>query len=659
MRGAGSGRWRSPSSSSPRGRRRRRWWEPLARLYLEGGWDSNPLLRRARGPDAPRLARRRAAAPQPAHRRRRSYGGDWVTYPQLQRDGTWNHRGLLRLESTPTRRLTLSGRLARRLRLRSRSASRWSACSVRPRAPRSSPARTSAPSTARPSGSTSRALSTSARCSSRMRPAARCTPGDRGALAQRRRLDFGAGYRFGIYQEFEPAGTTGRVLERRARAGALARDAADQLDASAGPPSGAVTDGKASCPRGPSQLLGSGRGWTCARALPRARPRGHRTPGLVDALEGGGRKMSGSTRAARRRRSLALGRAPRRGPVTGYAAEGEAAFLFREGCARAGRAHFNVWTTRRPRTPQTTVWPAARMEPAGSLKGDGDGADLHAAGPGGCAAPPTRARAPRRRRPCSRSASRPRSRCPPEYTAASVVQIEPRRISPDFFPAQNATPFEDRMRTIKHAVLARPVIERVIRETDFFPDLHDDMDEAITRFRRQVEVRLEGEVPGGAPALLFVVRCAGATRRRSRGAATLLPEVYGELTRDVLSRQARALRETLDAQAAEMSRPLRARGEAPRVQAEHAAELPELVDDNARAVGRSPVARRSCGRRRHRARRRRSELLASSPRGRARPAWRGGARRRGAPARGRRGGVRPGPPGREAGPAGVAEAGAA
>jgi len=203
---------------------------------------------------------------------------------------------------------------------------------------------------------------------------------------------------------------------------------------------------------------------------------------------------------------------------------------------------------------------------------------------------------------------------PSEYTASSVVQIEPRRASLDFLPAQNVIPFEDRMRTIKHGVLARPVLERVIRETDFFPDLHDAMDEAVARFRRQIEVRLEGEVPAGAPALLFVVEVRGRDAGKVARAAALLPEVYAELTRDVLSRQARALRETLEAQAAELSKALAGHeGKILEFKAEHSTELPEMLDDNARAVARaqSMVEMRLVAL--EDARRRRTAVLASIP----------------------------------------------
>jgi protein tyrosine kinase modulator len=176
---------------------------------------------------------------------------------------------------------------------------------------------------------------------------------------------------------------------------------------------------------------------------------------------------------------------------------------------------------------------------------------------------------------------------PSEYSATSVVQIEPRRLPADFFPAQNGTAFEDRMRTIKHGIMARPVLERVIREAGLYPELGTDMDEAVTRLRRDVEVRLEGEVPAGPPALLFVVEVHGRDPKKVAKAAELLPRFYADMTREVLMAQARTLRETLDAQTAGMSKVL-AEQEAKILafKVQHQAELPEMVETNARSIGR-------------------------------------------------------------------------
>ena len=177
---------------------------------------------------------------------------------------------------------------------------------------------------------------------------------------------------------------------------------------------------------------------------------------------------------------------------------------------------------------------------------------------------------------------------PAEYTATSTVQLEPRRLPADFFPAQGVVPLEDRMRTVKHGILARPVLERVVRETNYFPDLAGDMDQAVERLRQKVEVRLEGEVPGGPPALLFVVSVRGSDPAKVKAAAELLPRYYEEMTREVLTNQARALRQTLGAEVEGMARQL-AEGEQRILQfkLDHREELPEAAEANARASGRA------------------------------------------------------------------------
>ncbi len=173
-----------------------------------------------------------------------------------------------------------------------------------------------------------------------------------------------------------------------------------------------------------------------------------------------------------------------------------------------------------------------------------------------------------------------------EYLASSVVQIEPHRLPPDFFPAQPVGSFEDRMRALKHGLLAQPVLERVVREAKLYPDVHD-VDEKVNELRRHVEVRLEGEVPGGPPALLFVVEVRGHDPAAIARAAELLPRAYADMTRDVMAEQARNLRQTLERQQAEISRDLG--GDEQRLLAfktQHANELPEFAETNIREAGR-------------------------------------------------------------------------
>ncbi|HEX8909317.1 MAG TPA: lipopolysaccharide biosynthesis protein, partial [Anaeromyxobacteraceae bacterium] len=173
---------------------------------------------------------------------------------------------------------------------------------------------------------------------------------------------------------------------------------------------------------------------------------------------------------------------------------------------------------------------------------------------------------------------------PDEYRADSVMQIEPHQMPPDFFPS-SYTSFDERMRTLKHGVLARPVLERVLAETDFVPNWKSNPDDALEKLRRSVEVRLEGEVAGGPPSLLFVVEVRGDDRAKVARAADLIPRYYAELTRQVMQTQAKNLSSTLSAQLGELSK--RLAGEEQKLvafKAQHALEVPEANDANQRAA---------------------------------------------------------------------------
>lgn len=85
-------------------------WEPIARLSLEGGYDSNVLYD---GRSSDRMAR---ISPEAGLRlrdhlwdARASYRGDWIAYERLAAEGSWNHHAALMLDARPTRRLELRG----------------------------------------------------------------------------------------------------------------------------------------------------------------------------------------------------------------------------------------------------------------------------------------------------------------------------------------------------------------------------------------------------------------------------------------------------------------------------------------------------------------------------------------------------------------------
>jgi protein tyrosine kinase modulator len=174
---------------------------------------------------------------------------------------------------------------------------------------------------------------------------------------------------------------------------------------------------------------------------------------------------------------------------------------------------------------------------------------------------------------------------PAEYKAESVIQIEPHQVPADFFPT-SVTSFEERMRTLKHGLLARPVLERVLEETDIEPGWRREPDQALERLRRDIEVRLEGEVAGGPPALLFIVEVRGKNREKVARAADLIPRTYAELTRTVLQSQARNLRETLARELDDLSQRLgKEEQKLVAFKGQHATEVPEANETNLRLAG--------------------------------------------------------------------------
>jgi len=84
--------------------------DPIARLTLEGGYDSNALYD---GSGADQMQRISPEVGLRVHDElwdwKGSYRGDWLRYDRFAPDGIWQHAGSLSLDATPTRRLALKG----------------------------------------------------------------------------------------------------------------------------------------------------------------------------------------------------------------------------------------------------------------------------------------------------------------------------------------------------------------------------------------------------------------------------------------------------------------------------------------------------------------------------------------------------------------------
>jgi len=334
--------------------------EPIARLSLEGGYDSN-VLHDGASPD--RVGR---VSPEIGLRTRDhlwdlslAWRGDWIAYERLAPNGAWNHRGAFTLDARPSRRLALAAAL--------RGA--WADDPIGlAQAGVFRPGRQSAlivGGTARAEYRFSRELDLAATLSERTvrfedrTGGAMHAPGVEALWRASRRLSLGGGYGLAVFQGFDPAGDDlafSHGLKARARFRASRRLA---LEASAGPALWVSDAESALVPEVFVQALAASRWWDLRASLshglgigPTARP------GLVDAVE------LGAERRFRRRYVVRgdgglwhSGRAPNGGDaVTGWAVGGEAAVLVGMNVRLGvGATHFARIDDASPALRRTTV----------------------------------------------------------------------------------------------------------------------------------------------------------------------------------------------------------------------------------------------------------------------------------------------------------------
>lgn len=303
--------------------------EPIARLSLEGGYDSNPLHD---GLNDDRMGR---VSPELGFRlhdhlylARLSWRGDWLAYERLAPHGIWNHRGDLGLEARPTRRLDL------RTTLRGS----WAF----------DPVGLAQLGVFRTGRQSALVLGGTGRAHYRLDPltdvavtltertvrfedrtgGAMHAPGVEALYRTSHRLSLGGAYSLGIFQGFDPTGNDlawAHSLRARARWVAARRVT---LDAYAGPAIWLGQSGSAVVPEASVQLLMEGRGWGLRTSASHGLGIGTTArPGLVDAVELGVESHFGEHRRWMARGDAGVwhsGVAPSgNDAVTGWAAGGE------------------------------------------------------------------------------------------------------------------------------------------------------------------------------------------------------------------------------------------------------------------------------------------------------------------------------------------------
>lgn len=307
--------------------------EPIARLSLEGGYDSNPLYE-GLSPDrtgrvSPELGFR---LHDPLYLASLSWRGDWIAYQRLAPNGIWNHRGDLKLDATPTRRLELGAKL-------------WGAWAYDPiglaqlgvfRTGRQSALILNG--TGRAEYHLSRLTDVATTLTERTvrfedrTGGAMHAPGVEALYRVTHLVSVGGAYGLGIFQGFDPTGNDlvfSHALRARARWRA---DHRITFDAYAGPAMWLGKDRSAVVPEASVQMLAASRSWGLRVAAAHGLGIGSTArPGLVDSLEFGGERYFGDHRRWVARADGGIwhsGIAPSGGSaVTGWATTGEVGVL--------------------------------------------------------------------------------------------------------------------------------------------------------------------------------------------------------------------------------------------------------------------------------------------------------------------------------------------
>ncbi len=175
---------------------------------------------------------------------------------------------------------------------------------------------------------------------------------------------------------------------------------------------------------------------------------------------------------------------------------------------------------------------------------------------------------------------------PNVWRATAVVRVEPQRPSAELVQPSVTAPVEDRLKTVRQELFARPLLERLITELDLFPRLRKKkgVEAAIGELRGMLDVKVEGESA-------FELSVVGADAAQITRIANRLPALYAEEALRVRAEQARNTAALFDEELERISRDVMALEQ--RINAfkiAHLGELPEQMEPNMRNAERLMAA---------------------------------------------------------------------
>ncbi len=171
---------------------------------------------------------------------------------------------------------------------------------------------------------------------------------------------------------------------------------------------------------------------------------------------------------------------------------------------------------------------------------------------------------------------------PEVFTASTVVRIEAQALPEQYVAPTVTERIEQRLGTVRHELLSRPILAQVIEELGLYAELRVErgLDAAVEALRASLEVKVEGENA-------FAVTVKASTAELAARIANRLPEVYVEQAAAERAEAADRAAAIFEAQLAEVRPRVEAlEAELTAFKAKHAGKLPEALEANLRQLDR-------------------------------------------------------------------------
>ena len=171
---------------------------------------------------------------------------------------------------------------------------------------------------------------------------------------------------------------------------------------------------------------------------------------------------------------------------------------------------------------------------------------------------------------------------PNVYEATSVVRVQPQRPGEEMVQRTVSELVEQRLLTVRQELMSRPVLQKAIEEFNLYPELVSEkgMEAAVTRMRKDLTVRVEGESA-------FELTYAHTNAETASQVANRLPVLFADAAVKMRQDQAKRATQLFSDEMGSLSQSVTAwEKKIAEFKVSHIGELPEQLEMNMRGLER-------------------------------------------------------------------------